>query len=163
MLMMLPRWTRQRGIDQGGIMIPPGGSYFVELGFNPRGEGSYQDFFQIRCNATNAPLVSIPLYGQTLGDQPASSGYIRTDRGCKETGENPLYFVNDPIELRLRVDSQSGETQANARIDDITPRWTGSHGIQSCNPIESGSHAFRCAHRPACRRRSSSSTSAGWI
>ncbi len=103
-----------------GTQLAPGQSQVVDLGFSPTGSGSHQDFLLLRCNAGNQPLVSIPLYGSTQTGGLPASGYVRTDRGCLETQENPLYFVGDPIALRLRVDGQ-GASQAAARIDDIMP------------------------------------------
>jgi hypothetical protein len=106
------------GLD--GIRLAPGQSQVVGLSYRPNAQGSHQDFLLVRCNAGNQPTVTVPLYGQTSTGQPASGGYVRTDRGCLETHENPLYFVNDPIQLKLRIDSPLG-TQAAARIEDITP------------------------------------------
>lgn len=107
-------------LNAGGQVLAPGQSYELALGFAPRAPGSYQDFLQIRCSAPNEPLISVPLYGQTPSGGANASGWIRTDRGCRETGQSPLYFVNDPIQLQLRVDSGI-EAQALIRVDDLTP------------------------------------------
>lgn len=107
-------------LDAGGQTLAPGQSYVIALAFAPRAPGSYQDFLLIRCNAPNEPLISIPLYGQTPTGGAVGAGWIRTDRGCIETGQSPLYFVNDPIQLQLRVDSGI-ESQALIRVDDVTP------------------------------------------
>lgn len=107
-------------LNAGGQILAPGQSYELALGFTPRAPGSYQDFLQIRCSAPNEPLISVPLYGQTPSGGANASGWIRTDRGCLETGQSPLYFVNDPIQLQLRVDSGI-EAQALIRVDDLTP------------------------------------------
>jgi hypothetical protein len=45
--------------------------------------------------------------------------FIRTDRGCQETGQFPLYTNDDPIEITYRVDDLfGGESvpQAAARV-----------------------------------------------
>lgn len=43
---------------------------------------------------------------------------IRTDRGCLEEGQNPIYFVGDPITVFFRVD---GVSQALVRLLDVLP------------------------------------------
>lgn len=111
---------RIASLDAGGQTLAPGQTYVVGLVFAPNAPGTYQDFLQIRCNAPNEPLISIPLYGQTPTGGANGSGWIRTDRGCLETGQSPLYFVNDPIQLQLQVDSGL-ESQALIRVDDLTP------------------------------------------
>lgn len=107
-------------LNAGDQTLAPGQSYVIALAFAPRAPGSYQDFLLIRCNAPNEPLISIPLYGQTPTGGAVGAGWIRTDRGCMETGQSPLYFVNDPLQLQLRVDSGI-EAQALIRVDDVTP------------------------------------------
>jgi hypothetical protein len=42
--------------------------------------------------------------------------FIRTDRGCQETGENPIYSVGEQITVSFRVD---GVAQALVTIEDI--------------------------------------------
>lgn len=107
-------------LNAGGQILGPGQTYELALGFAPRAPGSYQDFLQIRCSAPNEPLISVPLYGQTPSGGANASGWIRTDRGCMETGQSPLYFVGDPIQLQLRIDSGI-EAQSLIRVDDLTP------------------------------------------
>ncbi len=41
---------------------------------------------------------------------------IRTDRGCQQTGENPIYSVGEQITVSFQVD---GAAQAFVTIEDI--------------------------------------------
>jgi hypothetical protein len=43
---------------------------------------------------------------------------ITTDRGSVETGQNPAYFVGEPIAIKFRVD---GAAQALVTIEDVLP------------------------------------------
>lgn len=51
-------------------------------------------------------------------DGPNIVARIRTDRGCLEEGQTPIYFVGDPITVSFRVD---GVSQAVVRILDVLP------------------------------------------
>jgi len=105
-----------------GLTLPPGQSYQVDLQFAPYTSGDYQDFVVIRCNATNQPIVTVPVFGQTYDAQPDASAYIGADRGCLEDQQNPLYFVGDPIQFSFRIDSAAGGyTQGQAKVEDILP------------------------------------------
>ncbi|MCB0217139.1 MAG: tyrosinase family protein [Chloroflexi bacterium] len=106
------------GLD--GMRLAPGQSMPLAVRFAPGSAGSHQDFLLLRCNDTGQPLVSIPLHGSTQNGGQAAGGYVRADRGCLETQDSPLYFVGDPIELRMRLDSQI-VSEAAARIEDVTP------------------------------------------
>jgi len=50
------------------------------------------------------------------GPSPGLQAFIRTDRGCQETGENPIYSVGEQITVSFRVD---GVAQALVTIEDI--------------------------------------------
>lgn len=103
-----------------GLSIQPGQSYAIPLRFAPRFSGNFQDYVVLRCNASNMPVMTVPLYGQTVDLPPPVTGQIQADRGCLEDGANPLYFVGDPIRVQLRVDGPSGG-QALARVEDVSP------------------------------------------
>ncbi len=104
----------------GNVAIPPGQSYTVNLQFRPTGPGSYQDYLVVRCNATNTPTVTVPLYGQTQDAAPSYTGSIQSDRGCLQDQQDPLYFVGDPVQLQFRIDGPPGP-QAYAQVEDIVP------------------------------------------
>ncbi len=106
--------------NAGNTTIPPGGSYTLAVGYAPRASGTYQDYLLIRCNATNQPLVTIPVFGQTYDAVPDVSAQIRADRGCLEDQQNPLYFVGDSIQYQFQINGASGQ-QAQARVEDVLP------------------------------------------
>ena len=102
-----------------GMVVQPGKYQTIELGFQPSSGGTYQDFLAIRSNDPDEALVTVPLTGVTDGFQQGDlRATIRTDRGCIERFENPIYFVGDSIDLYFRVDGSVN--QALARIDDVT-------------------------------------------
>lgn len=49
---------------------------------------------------------------------PQFSAELRTDRGCIETGENPIFLIGDPIVVSFRIDSTSS-TIARAVLADF--------------------------------------------
>jgi hypothetical protein len=56
------------------------------------------------------------LYSQS--EAPGLRAQITTDRGSVEKGQNPAYFVGEPITIQLRVD---GAAQALVTIEDVLP------------------------------------------
>lgn len=106
--------------NAGNTSIPPGGSYTLALQYAPRGSGNYQDYLQIRCNATNQPLVSIPVFGQTYDALPDVTAQIQSDRGCLEDQQNPLYFVGDAIQYQFQINGTSAPS-ALVKVEDVLP------------------------------------------
>lgn len=104
--------------DGSGFGLPPGASRSVDLSFAPQWEGSFQDTLVVQSNDPSRPVLGLPLQGQT----PGSVGLVArlaTDRGCVETGQNPVYFDGDPIEVRYRADGPAGS--AVATLEDHLP------------------------------------------
>ncbi len=95
-----------------GFTLPPGQAATIQVFFTPRAMGLFEDAVVIRSNDPNEMTVTVPLSGRT----PTLKAQITTNRGCLEKGQNPVYFVNDPIIVQFRID---GVEQALATIEDI--------------------------------------------
>jgi hypothetical protein len=52
------------------------------------------------------------------GPSPGLQAFIRTDRGCQETGENPIYSVGDSIVVQFRI---NGAVQVFVTLEDLLP------------------------------------------
>jgi hypothetical protein len=99
-----------------GFTVRPGQAVTIGVFFTPRTTGFFQDAVVIRSNDPDEATVTVPLSGRTP-IQPLRA-QITADRGCLEKGQNPVYFVGDPITVQFRVD---GVEQALATIEDILP------------------------------------------
>lgn len=102
-------WTWDQRTPMGN-QAPAGDYTFIVTTLNgdPR-EPSVQ--FSIRDAGGSSPLPPTappPMTGL--------QAFIRTDRGCQETGENPIYSVGEQIIVSFRVD---GVAQALVTIEDI--------------------------------------------
>jgi hypothetical protein len=109
-------------------ILSPGESATINVAFTPLAAGTFQISLVIRSNDPAQPIVTVPIQGigsaggssplPPMAPPPATGlqAFIRTDRGCQETGENPIYSVGEQITVSFRVD---GVAQALVTIEDI--------------------------------------------
>ena len=92
------------GVDRPPFRLDAGEARDLRVVFAPSAEGGFDDYLLVRSDDPKRPLSAVALRGETPGQARTLSATLATDRGCLETGQEPLYLVDDPIEVRYRVD-----------------------------------------------------------
>ncbi len=100
----------------GGFALAPGEARTVPVYATPLQEGTFTDVLRIDADDPTSPVVRVPLAVHTCCLKTAS---IRTERGCLESGQQPIYFVGENVGLTYRVETE-GDIDVVATITEET-------------------------------------------
>lgn len=84
------------------LVIPAGGARDVLLRYRPVGTDPASDVLVLRTDDPTHSAVGIPLSGWTTGRRPLEATVV-TARGCRETGDLPVWFAGEPVAARLTL------------------------------------------------------------